>query len=713
MSSNLDLVAKGMDITARGIDLITVLAQVSNHAEGYSLILKEVGYWLGKEGLDEMELMKFLKSTRALVRPNEQREVGGFFDAVSDRRPRPSVVPLWAQPSGALGRLIAGDPFQRWLTSTICCLFRYHDERFIKMTVSSLIILASRPGQKLLTEYELAYHPEMLQLEEIVSKVIDSNWLHIANSGIIGSDTECPRLPTELKWACKRGHNIASYKLAVVLSKLCNPPREIILDSELLLTNLTLWLTWHFSGRLRVVVSGSVVYDRTLGQADSTVELRVKRFCSMDEAGQGCCPIEHSQANSFEMMENVAGDLRSLFTGEYDNIQTLRSEPRVRTKLYESPFRYPQGCRKRMEIQSLRTGQELLRWFCSLPIKKESMGSRLSFKVLLAPDDAGDRPIERVADLLGRTPQLLVNTCGELGRNFVVFSPPRESASPEREAFSDIMDMDNVSELSRGQIDNTVFEEKPLILLRYFPILQDLIDQAKLSCKCGNCAKDDPTFIWDEHCLRYTAFMEAMLYFAHGVADAFGAPDISGCSAATSGDSGAMEILLDAIDDCVFDPSNLEGNLQWHTVLSTVCQNFLGCPPLDKLTDATYNDSPTDIPHPFMQHLGTTIIAVQHGDIAVVAPWIDLTERLNLRRCFRLEVVQGRLGIPIQTTENVRFQAIARDTSVIETQHTEDVSDYENLFKMPVRDGGSEIQLTADKCNVRDLLRAPGSVHLR
>ncbi|EWY89710.1 hypothetical protein FOYG_10511 [Fusarium oxysporum NRRL 32931] len=173
---------------------------------------------------------------------------------------------------GALERLIAGDPFQRWLTSIICCLFRYHDERFIKMTVSSLIILASRPGQKLLTEYELAYHPEMLQLEEIVSKVIDSNWLHIANSGIIGSDTECPRLPTELKWACKRGHNIASYKLAVVLSKLCNPPREIILDSELLLTNLTLWLTWHFSGQLRVVISGSVVYDRTLGQADSTVD---------------------------------------------------------------------------------------------------------------------------------------------------------------------------------------------------------------------------------------------------------------------------------------------------------------------------------------------------------------------------------------------------------------------------------------------------------
>ncbi|KAH6970188.1 hypothetical protein DER45DRAFT_551552 [Fusarium avenaceum] len=701
MNSKLDIAAKSMDITARGIDLISVLAQVSNRAEGASLILKEVGYWLGKEGLDELELTNFLRSTRALVRPNQQREVGVFFDAVTDRKPRPSVVPLWAQPSGALGRLVAGDPFQRWLTSTICCFLRYHDERFIKLAVSSLIILASRPGKKPLTEYELAYHPEMLRLEEIVSKVIHSNWTHIANSGLIGSDTECPRLPTELKWACNRGHNIASHKLAVILSKLCNPPKETIFESELLLTNLTLWLTWHFSGRLRVVVSGSIVYDRVLGEAESTVELRVAKFCTMNENGEGCCSYEHNQTPNFQMLENVAGDLRSLFTGEYDNRQTLGSEPRVRTKLYHSPFKYPHGIQRKIGIQTLRTAQELLRWYCSLPIKKETMGSRLDFTISLASTDTSDESVERVSDLLGRTPQLLLNACGELGRSSVVFSPPEESMSSEDESASNIMDMDDDDDLLSRQDENPDFEEKPLILLRYFPILQDLLDEAKQSCKCLTCAKDSAAFYWDEHCLRFNAFMEVMLYFSHGIADAFGVPDISGRGATTSGDSGAMAILLDAIDTCRFDPSNLEGKIEWHTLLCTVCQNFLGCPPLDTLTDATYNDGPVDTPLPFIQHLGATIIAVQHGDLAVVAPWIDFAQKLDYRRCFRLEVVQGRIGIPIQESGKVHFQAVARDTAVIETQHTEDVSDYVSMFEMPLHDGGSEIQISTDKCNER------------
>jgi hypothetical protein len=329
------------------------------------------------------------------------------------------------------------------------------------------------------------------------------------------------------------------------------------------------------------------------------------------------------------------------------------------------------------------------------------MGSRLGFTVSLVLTDSSDESVERVSDLLGRTPQLLLNTCGELGRSSVVFSPPEESMSPGDENSSSIMDMDDNYDLLSRRDENPDFEEKPLILLQYFPILQDLLDEAKQSCKCLTCAKDLAAFYWDEHCLRFTAFMEVMLYFSHGIADAFGVPDISGRGATTSGDSGAMAILLDAIDTCRFDPSNPEGKIEWHTLLCTVCQNFLGCPPLDTLTDATYNDAPVDTPLPFIQHLGATIIAVQHGDLAVVAPWIDFAQKIDYRRCLRLEVVQGRIGIPIQESGKVHFQAVARDTAVIETQHTEDVSDYVSMFEMPLHDAGSEIQISTDKCNER------------
>jgi hypothetical protein len=72
----------------------------------------------------------------------------------------------------------------------------------------------SEQNKKPLAEYHLAYHPGMLRLEPLVSKIVDSNWIHVANSGIIGSDAECPRLPDALNWACKRGHNLGSHKLA-------------------------------------------------------------------------------------------------------------------------------------------------------------------------------------------------------------------------------------------------------------------------------------------------------------------------------------------------------------------------------------------------------------------------------------------------------------------------------------------------------------------
>lgn len=78
-----------------------------------------------------------------------------------------------------------------------------------------------------------------------------------------------------------------------------------------------------------------------------------------------------------------------------------------------------------MGVRTQRTGQELLRWFCGLPVEKDAMGgSKLSFRLLL------DWPGLRVADLLGRTPTLLNTYCGELGRPTVIFSPPPQSAPP-------------------------------------------------------------------------------------------------------------------------------------------------------------------------------------------------------------------------------------------------------------------------------------------
>lgn len=699
-----DSASRILDITARGIDLVTVLAKISTSTSAGSLIAKEVGGWLGREGLDEFELGFFLESTQALARPNDQPQVRNFIQAVTDRRPKPSVVPLWAQPSGALGRLVASDPRQRWLTTTICCLLRYHDERFIKLALSSLIILASPSEQNKqpLAEYQLAYHPGMLRLEPLVSKIVDSNWTHVANSGIIGSDAECPRLPNELNWACKRGHNLGSHKLAVILNSLRDAPEQVMVQSERLLTNLVLWLVWHFDGRLRIVVSGSIIYDRVLGPASRTVECRVGKFCSESDEGKECASPGTAEASpSFEIFECIGGNLKSLFSGRYDTQQTFMSEPRVRQKLYHSPFRYLQGVQKSLGIQTQRTAQEVLKWYCQLPVERDDMGSRLNFRLLLDPNL--DWSGLRVMDLLGRTPALLNAYCGELGRPSVVFSPPPQSAPPA--VVDDLMEMADEDYYAMDLEDSDEegeskeeFEEKPPLLVKYFPILQDLLQQAQLACKCFQCSKGRP-LLWDGNCLRHRALMEVMFYFGHGIADAFGAPDASGVGETRAADSGAMAILFDVIRTVRFDPGNLEGTIDWHTLLDTTCQIFLGCRPLETMTDATYNDSTVDVPHPHMHNLGATIVAVQHGDLAVVAPWLDLSQRIDVRRCFRWEHIQGRLGLAAgdDASGKLRLQELARDTCVVETQHTEDVSDYARLFQMPHHPAGAGIQLGRDK----------------
>ena len=277
-----------------------------------------------------------------------------------------------------------------------------------------------------------------------------------------------------------------------------------------------------------------------------------------------------------------------------------------------------------------------------------------------------------------------------MARPAVLFSPPRQSTPPTFDNFMDIMDEDD--EMEYGDEE----EDQPQVLFKYFPILQDLIEQGRVICKCFHCSKDKgQSFLWDENCFRYKTFMEVMFYFSHGLTDAFGAPDVSGYIEAESGDFGGMAILFDAIEMARIDPGNLQGKVDWHTLLNTTCQVFLGCGALDTMTDATYNDAAS---HPHMQHLGSTIVAVQHGDLAVVAPWLNLSQRIDLRKCFRWEFIQGRLGVSVdEVSGKVLLQEVARDTSVIETQHTEDVSDYARMFKMPSHPAGANIQLSKDK----------------
>jgi hypothetical protein len=351
--------------------------------------------------------------------------------------------------------------------------------------------------------------PEKLRLGPIVKKVVESTWLHIANVGLLGNDNECPRLPAEFDWACIDGHNLDEYQLAALLPRIARSSKEIIIQSKHLLTNLVLWLSWHHAGRLRVIVSGKVIYDRLLGSEQGTVECRVEVFCEEDRKYCSSDGEDISGRDRFRVFENIAGSLRTLFRGHYSGSETQLAGGLARQNLYEWPYRYPKG-EKSIQNLTWATARELLRWFLELPIAgvPANHDEGPSFHLDLTGVKMDEPNGLRVGDLLGRSPMFLNMHQGSLGRPCVVFSADGAEDS----------DLDLSSDGSEDLING---------ILVFSPILRDLVDELKKTCVCWCCdatpksnlgrglsTPTSPTVLqYDENCLAWLACHEGCSTF--------------------------------------------------------------------------------------------------------------------------------------------------------------------------------------------------------
>lgn len=274
-----------------------------------------------------------------------------FFEALSAGSRERAVGPLFVQQSGSLGRMMAIDPYVCWMTSTIACLFEFHGEDFISDVVCSFLMQAHmRADVEPLKEYQLAWHPLRLQLRPVLKKIVSSIWFNIVNSGVVkaegqGSLTLLP-IPPELKEVCPRGHNLESHRLAVVICQLREAQGEFITESEYVISNLTLWLIYHFKGRLRVIVSGKIVNDHVLGPEESIIEHRTQKFCTLDG------PCDEIANLKVKVHRILSGNLKTIFTDRYDMQMTMEQVPRTRQKLYQ-PVRYPPGASGRESIRTL------------------------------------------------------------------------------------------------------------------------------------------------------------------------------------------------------------------------------------------------------------------------------------------------------------------------------------------------------------------------
>ncbi|KAH6898157.1 hypothetical protein B0T10DRAFT_601170 [Thelonectria olida] len=394
---------------------------------------------------------------------------------------------------------------------------------------------------------------EKLALDMVVKKVVESTWLHIANAGLIGREDECPRLPDEFSWACKAGHNMQGYPFAKLIAKISNSSNETIIQSKHILTDVVLWMIWHYQGRFRVIVSGSVVYDCVLGPEQTNAECRVAKFCAKDR--NQCSRPQDGQLGVVKVFETIAGSLH------------------LYPKLHKSTQNRTRG-----------TAREILRWLMKLPVKTESTADMLAlnFHLNLAGESNPPHCVLRVGDLFGQSPRLLNMDWGGCDEAVVAV------------VFKDMGPKDG-SPAHLGEPEDEYMDTQYWInlVLDFFPILRDLTDRLHKTCECYHCGSmpslGDPSGVPnllhdDSNCLAYLACHEVIFYFSHAIADAFGFPDASGSKFLhrdLEGPLGGLDILLDLIS------RHSEGRslICWHSMLNTASRVFLGADSPPALAD--------------------------------------------------------------------------------------------------------------------------------
>ena len=625
--------ASSLDVIARSLDLCRSLMDTTNSSGPVMNVVLEVGQWLGREKLNKSELQDCLQRARAIAVPNCTAQT--LFDDIRSGIDASETAPFLPLSSGSLSNLMANDPNLCWMVSSVACLFQFHDMYDVTECVNNFI-LAAQPREEHVWDdaRECAvYNPGTVHLRRIVSKLVSSIWFNIVNSKCITME-----LPEELKAVCHAGHNLKGSKFARLLNSLRGDRQKIMITSDHLLRNLTLWIMLHFDGRLLVVVGGNIIYDRNLGNSHREIELRVRIHCS------GSAPCQEDSMH-YELFEDIAGDMKSFLIGSYTSRSDFSERPMVRRRLYDIPDFALSGDRdKRHGLQTAIkcTCQSMMRWLLALSIEAPYESTNFGFSVALGPDVKQDESRLSMKDILTRSPSMLNHRWGGQETRRLVYAEPAHDQGIERsddESEDDVQDPLYAPERS--------YEE----VVAYFPILRDLLEDARSLCKCLRCYDTKkPSYTLVPGCLQHDTLIQSLTTLAHGVADGFGARDVSGTDDLNLASRGMLRLLLDVVEN---------RGILWDTWFGVAASVILGCScPFEPLREHAMKSK-------------TTIVGVQYGDLAVLAPWLDLAKALRVQRCFCLTETRGKLSVT-ETNPQAKWRnrIITENYAVIQTEMT-------------------------------------------
>jgi hypothetical protein len=571
--------------------------------------------------------------------------------------PKTKVWPLNLQQSGSLGRLMIKDPHLSWIASTIACLYHFHNHEFVSDAIC-LLLLLSDPENEGRPVYEVKYLASRFELKAVIDKIVSSVWFNIIN---IGTNTE--DLPAELQAVCQNGHNLSSDEFGVVTHALLKARERVVVESNHLLKNLTLWLLLHFQGALTVVVSGKVLFQKVLGESTRTIELRVKRFCIKDiECGM--------EAATYRLLSDIRGSFEEFLSGNYPSSFDMPEAASTRKPLYNVVQAYDVNfgvLSEQAKVKAGQTAQAIVEWLLQLRLTAPDV-PEFGFSIASLDIDEENRGLT-IGNLLSRNPSILNIKYGRSKAKSVVY------AEEDEPHFS-------------GGIE---FGEEDI--LRLFPVLQDLVLLAKSDCMCLECRakthNPDKTSL-PRGCKGQSAVSFVLLLVSHAIADGFGAPDASGNRDA--------EPVLKAIIGVFSEMLNRQ-QIRWDTWFIAAASVYLGCPFKESVIDIKKGRS--------------SFAAVQYGNMAVVAPWLDINMEQRIANSFRFNRAYGKLGIQRGMKEQHHFRGIMEKFAIVQAEHAEDTSSFNQRFdKWPEPCNGSIKVSDDDSTFTSEVMLVPASEEL-
>jgi len=123
---------------------------------------------------------------------------------------------------------------------------------------------------------------------------------------------------------------------------------------------------------------------------------------------------------------------------------------------------------------------------------------------------------------------------------------------------------------------------------------------------------------------------------------------------------------------------------------------------------------------------GTAFAAIQYGNLAAQAPWLDLSQDHTVEGCFGLIGSRGRLGVLTKSNDqSAQFRSVEENFAIIETVNTEDTGAFCSHYnkaasaidhQLIVDEDDSSIDSDVILCQVDDkfyrlLLRIKTSAH--